>query len=115
MENDQEKPTVSSPTCTALLCCPFCGGEAKMNDDGYETEYKAVSCIECLSMTAYQNNEEDAVAVWNKRTDVALTREFAEKLDDFLCDINSKSDEFGIKAMFASIKLNEFIGKGKAT
>ena len=23
-ENDQ--PTVSSPTCTALLCCPFCGG-----------------------------------------------------------------------------------------
>ncbi|TMS80575.1 hypothetical protein [Pseudoalteromonas sp. S554] len=21
MENDQEKPTVSSPTCTALLCC----------------------------------------------------------------------------------------------
>jgi hypothetical protein len=25
MENDQEKPTVSSPPCTALLCCRFCG------------------------------------------------------------------------------------------
>ena len=25
MENDQEKPTVSSPTCTALLCgCDIC-------------------------------------------------------------------------------------------
>ncbi|MAO21761.1 MAG: hypothetical protein CMJ25_13515 [Phycisphaerae bacterium] len=115
MENDQEKPTVSSPTCTALLCCPFCGGKAKMNDDGYETEHKAVSCMDCLSMTAFQNNEEEAVVAWNKRSSVVLTKEFAEKLDDFLCDINLKSDEFGIKAMFASIKLNESIYKAKAT
>ena len=27
MENDQEKPTVSSPTCTALLCCADCKGK----------------------------------------------------------------------------------------
>jgi hypothetical protein len=27
MINDQEKPTLSSPTCKALLCCPFCGGK----------------------------------------------------------------------------------------
>ena len=32
MENNQGKPTVSSPTFTALLCCPFCGSEAKLDD-----------------------------------------------------------------------------------
>jgi hypothetical protein len=47
MENDQEKPTVSSPTCTALLCS-FC---EKASDD---VEFLIAAphaniCTECVT------------------------------------------------------------------
>ena len=55
MESDQEKPTVSSPTCTALLCCPFCGREINI-DEVYSLDVPisgngthSISC--CVTMT----------------------------------------------------------------
>jgi hypothetical protein len=36
MKNDQEKPTVSSPTCTALLCAEVI---AKVENLGYWSKY----------------------------------------------------------------------------
>ena len=49
MENDQEKPTVSSPTCTALLCddCGFEIGDDSPSD-GWQIGDKTV-CHTCCS------------------------------------------------------------------
>jgi hypothetical protein len=46
MANDQEKPTVSSPTCTALLCCPCCLSEwGDTTEQGVSIErYKECIC-----------------------------------------------------------------------
>lgn len=47
------QPTVSSPTCTALLCCPFCGSNNVEEDWGVVTEssidyqYGDVTCGNC--------------------------------------------------------------------
>jgi hypothetical protein len=48
LKKDLEKPTVSSPTCTALLCCPFCGSEPVFPEskDTYGTCYEA-GCEDC--------------------------------------------------------------------
>lgn len=81
MENDQEKPTVSSPTCTALLCCPFCGSEAKLDDCRLIWR---VCCTECDGLILGERAPEPesekheseidwdyykktAISAWNKR------------------------------------------------
>jgi hypothetical protein len=47
MENDQEKPTVSSPTCTALLCCPSCLSEWRGDTEQGVSIERYGECICC--------------------------------------------------------------------
>ncbi len=84
MENDQEKPTVSSPTSTALLCCPFCGGKGELDISGndnmsYSVRRAFVECCDCEACAEiFYNNkdydknlskecEQNAIDAWNKR------------------------------------------------
>lgn len=74
MENGQEKPTVSSPTCTALLCCPFCGDkEAYINeqtcevDDNIYHDFYNVYCPMCCASVDYGEDKEKTIELWNKR------------------------------------------------
>ena len=41
MENEKEKPTVSSPTCTALLCCANCE-YSELERFGFDKEHEMV-------------------------------------------------------------------------
>lgn len=47
MENEQEKPTVSSPTCTALLCCDH---DWELKDESFNHEFgcEQVQYYECV-------------------------------------------------------------------
>ena len=70
--NDNEKPTASSPTCTALLCCPFCGGIAGTYDAYCTHRNKKtgvqVCCGECNIGTIYKDlTETEAINAWNTR------------------------------------------------
>ena len=72
MESDQEKQTVSSPTCTALLDCPFCGSKAyDCTDNSYGTGIIGCGQCEPEPLVLYEaGNTEDknkAIATWNKR------------------------------------------------
>lgn len=74
MENNQEKPTVSSPTSTALLCCPFCGSEAFCgDDDSYGTGFIGCANDYCKidSWVSFQTGnvkqKESAISAWNQR------------------------------------------------
>jgi len=65
-----EKPTVSSPTCTALLCCPFCGSNC-VNDttppeESLEEGYFWV-CPCCVSCGPVGTSIKEATDLWNKR------------------------------------------------
>lgn len=69
MEKNQEKPTVSSPTCTQLLCCPFCGSEATASDSFVGCT--SVDCEVHSFVATFDSDKagekEDAVKAWNKR------------------------------------------------
>lgn len=42
--------------------CPFCGGEAKLMDNGHW-----VWCQHCLVESAYYDTREEAIKAWNTR------------------------------------------------
>lgn len=65
--NDQEKPTVSSPTCTALLCCPFCDGEAEVKRMGTNRVSMIIGCVECSCELETGETWIDKDINWNKR------------------------------------------------
>lgn len=84
MGNDQENPTVSSPTCTALLCCPFCGGKGEVilsgnSDISYSVGQAFAECSDCEACAEVFFNEkdydkslsekceQDAITAWNRR------------------------------------------------
>ena len=86
LKKDLEKQTVSSPTSTALLCCPFCGGEAKLkiNDADLSSKYGRdnysechIECCECScarghvytapSSTTNCEHYEKSALLWNQR------------------------------------------------
>jgi len=52
MKNDQEKPTVSSPTCTALLC--GCGRELRYSHGSLDV----MSCNKYAVCLTYDEQEE---------------------------------------------------------
>lgn len=53
-----------------LKLCPFCGGNARLNEDG-RIEAFMVSCVNCGGSSPYAETEEAAIAAWNRRTDCA--------------------------------------------
>lgn len=70
MENEQEKPTVSSPTCTALLCCPFCGGAGvvTIRPRGFRVECENRKTYCSMNMRTRHASETGlAKELWNKR------------------------------------------------
>ena len=68
LKKDLEQPAVSSPTCTALLCCPFCGSGVKLERYSSDRDRDA-SKIECYScdFTVIKNSKIETVNAWNKR------------------------------------------------
>lgn len=59
-----------------LKNCPFCGGEAvirRRNPDHIMREKSFICCTKCKNKTGYYNNQEDAIAAWNKRIDNVMS------------------------------------------
>jgi Lar family restriction alleviation protein len=53
-----------------IATCPFCGGNAQIEDQGSDTfnrDYYAVTCSKCSSIGLTSLNKEEAIAAWNKR------------------------------------------------
>ena len=67
MENEQEKPTVSSPTSTALLCCPFCGSEAEVKRMGTRRVSMIIGCTDCGCDLETGETWIDENIRWNQR------------------------------------------------
>ena len=53
-----------------LKPCPFCGGEAVMDSDGYYRKTFWVSCTYCGCSTQSFWTEKESVEAWNKRQEV---------------------------------------------
>ena len=63
---------------TKLKPCPFCGGDAEIQDErkwisgvNYGFHYKYVVCRNCNNRSAYYNwnEEKEMVKAWNRRVD----------------------------------------------
>ena len=52
-----------------LRKCPFCGGEAEINDRGFFTTETFVECMECLARGEEFYTEAEAIAAWNRRVE----------------------------------------------
>jgi len=48
--------------------CPFCGGEATIDNAGGKYQAWCKHCC-CIHMGEFYNTEADAIAAWNHRTD----------------------------------------------
>ena len=62
--------TVSSPTCTALLCCPFCLGSAVEVEDALSARFGYPKAIKCTSCGATHMNAKK----WNERPTSKILR-----------------------------------------
>ena len=57
-----------------LLPCPFCGGEANLDEltptpyNDQHSTYYSVGCINC-GIGFYENTKDEATAAWNRRAD----------------------------------------------
>ena len=54
-----------------LKPCPFCGGEAKIKENG--AEYNYISCKRCKNGTAY-GYQDQVIARWNTRAERTCKR-----------------------------------------
>ena len=52
-----------------LKPCPFCGGEAVLDDDFFYTDEPAyiISCNKCYSSSDVYDTEHEAIEAWNRR------------------------------------------------
>lgn len=50
-----------------LLPCSVCGGEARLNRDGYSLDLR-VRCDECGARTEDFETDKEAIAAWNRRS-----------------------------------------------
>jgi len=60
----------SKTDSTDLLTCPFCGGEARHDEEqGYslDSSYEYIGCTECPARIPVWNTEGEAVRQWNLR------------------------------------------------
>jgi Lar family restriction alleviation protein len=59
-------------TAPELLPCPFCGGSAKVTGSRYgSARAYQVMCLDCNASSGFLAFEEDAIAAWNRRADIA--------------------------------------------
>jgi len=105
MENEQEKPTVSSPTCTALLCCPFCGSDAllvdlyEINKSTWGVDHDGRFLVECpngqchVRSTARTISAEKAIKKWNKRPKNTELKSQQEFIRDVLVELSNECYE----------------------
>ncbi len=57
----------------ALLPCPFCGGEAKIDGTSWTTrDGKDQAWATCKKCGTYGPSSADAIAAWNRRSPTAL-------------------------------------------
>ena len=63
-----------------LKPCPFCGGEAKIKENG--AEYNYISCKRCKNGTAY-GYQDQVIARWNTRAE--RTCKNTQHDLDFMC------------------------------
>ena len=54
-----------------LKPCPFCGGEAKLEETNYLGVF--VRCLKCGTKTTYRLSSSLAVKIWNSRTQPEFT------------------------------------------
>ena len=54
-----------------LKPCPFCGGEAEVQNDWSDIgKYYWVACTECSANTKdYEYNQDEAIETWNRRAE----------------------------------------------
>jgi hypothetical protein len=50
-----------------LKSCPFCGSDAKIDNNGNGSYWGKCENDECLCQLGCEDNYEDAVAAWNTR------------------------------------------------
>src|SRR5262252_7347476 len=64
------KTTPAAAPVAELLACPFCGGDARHEDDS--SEYRDASywaaCCDCGAEGGWGNSKERAAELWNRRT-----------------------------------------------
>lgn len=61
-----------------LKPCPFCGGEAYLDDDGWFQ----VICENCRACVRLENNRSDAVAAWNRRVLDDAVKQILQQLSE---------------------------------
>lgn len=80
-----------------LKCCPFCGGEAKLNYFGDESHipFYQVSCIECGCKQSNSIHKESVINAWNTRKPMDNIVEKLEelKMRYFLTIANTGDDK----------------------
>ena len=71
-----------------LKCCPFCGGEARLNYFGGESHipFHQASCSECGCKQANSIHKESVINAWNTRKPMANIVEKLEEKTEFLKD-----------------------------
>lgn len=55
-----------------LKPCPFCGGEAKLQEVPQASEIYFVECDDCKIRTLLKYDREEAIADWNARTEAPI-------------------------------------------
>lgn len=59
-----------------LKPCPFCGGNASVNEGEFEgSKVFSVSCEKCGATTGGADNVQIVIDVWNKRTELQAAEE----------------------------------------
>lgn len=76
-------PTSPTDRCReALLCCPFCGGEAREGNAQLLTSH--IYCKDCEAATGAHFDKEAAIASWNLRHPAPQVDMLVAALDEFV-------------------------------
>lgn len=101
----QWKPKLKSPEETKLKPCPFCGGEAII-DDWYVNVL--VKCKICENRTDEYKTKDKAIKAWNTRHTPELTDEKIKKQAEWL-DVNHHLDAGDWVIAEACVKMAEWM------
>ena len=86
-----------------LKSCPFCGGEATLNDNENGRIYSYVKCRECgaksklIKVSAEYSSDEKVVEKWNTRTNEKKYKATRSALNSEMLNSNSEYEEYNLK------------------